>query len=46
MTRLQSLQQEAYRYGYDLFKESPDNHLPKLACYALCITKLLGHTTK
>ncbi len=32
MTRLQSLQQEAYRYGYDLFKESPDNHLPKLSC--------------
>ena len=31
MTRLQSLHQEAYRYGYDLFKESTDNHLPKLA---------------
>jgi hypothetical protein len=37
MTRLESQQQEAYRYGYSLFKESNDNHLPRLCCslYAL-----------
>ena len=42
MTRLKSLQKEAYSYGYDLFKESDDNHLPKLSCTLFALQNSLN----
>ena len=42
MTRLKSLEKEAYSYGYDLFKESADNHLPKLSCTLFALQNSLN----
>ena len=42
MTRLKSLEKEAYIYGYDLFKESADNHLPKLSCTLFALQNSLN----
>ena len=42
MTRLKSLEKEAYSYGYSLFKESPDNHLPKLCCTLFALQNSLN----
>lgn len=42
MTRLDSIQEEAYRYGYTLFKESNDHHLPKLSCTLFALQNAIG----
>ena len=46
MTRLKSLEKEAYSYGYDLFKESADNHSAQIILHALCFAKLTQHSSK
>lgn len=42
MTRLDSIQEETYRYGCALFKESTDHHLPKLSCTLFALQNALN----
>ncbi|MGB2402819.1 MAG: hypothetical protein ACPIA7_05350 [Akkermansiaceae bacterium] len=41
MTRLDSMQEEAYRYGRSIFQESTDNHLPRLSCSLFALQNAL-----
>lgn len=42
MTRLDSIQEEAYRLGCELFKASTDNHLPRLSCTLFALQNALN----
>jgi hypothetical protein len=42
MTRLDSIQDDAYRYGCEIYRESTDNHLPKLACTLFALQNALN----
>jgi len=42
MTRLDTIQEETYRLGCELFKASTDNHLPKLSCTLFALQNALN----
>jgi hypothetical protein len=41
MTRMDAMREDAYRYGYSLFQESTDNHLPRLCCSLFALQNAL-----